>query len=125
MLTAFGKELRKLRIEHGEVLRDTASHLGVSASFVSAVESGKKKIPANWIGTLSDVYSLSAEQKNALSKAAQESCADIKINLSEAGPRQRNAALVFARNFDSLSDEAAAQILNLLESGHERSDANE
>ncbi len=125
MLTAFGKELRKLRIEHGEVLRDMASRLDVSASFVSSVESGKKKIPANWIEKLAVLYSLSYEQINALTKAAQESVSDIKLNLTEVGLTQRNVALVFARNFSSLSEETADQILRLLEKEPQRSDSIE
>ena len=125
MLTAFGKELRKLRIEHGEVLRDMASRLDVSASFVSSVESGQKKIPANWIEKLAVLYSLSYEQISALTKAAQESVSDIKLNLTEVGLTQRNVALVFARNFSSLSEETADQILRLLEKEPQRSDSIE
>lgn len=116
MITAFGKALRKLRIDHNEVLRDMASRLEVSASFVSAVESGKKKIPSTWIQKLTELYSLSSEETNALYNAAQESITDVKLNLTQASFPQRNAAVVFARNFASLSDETANQILRLLES---------
>ena len=43
MLTALGKFLRKLRIDNGEILKDMADKLGVTASFLSAVENGKKQ----------------------------------------------------------------------------------
>ena len=45
MLTSIGRFLRKLRIDHGEILKDMADALGVSYAFLSAVENGKKKCP--------------------------------------------------------------------------------
>ena len=68
---------------------------------------------------------MTIEEKTSLDNLAQESSTDIKIKLSDAGLRQRNAALVFARNFSTLSDEAAEQILKFLENDHERIDATE
>lgn len=38
MLTAFGKELRKLRIMAGELIRDMAARLDVTASYLSGVD---------------------------------------------------------------------------------------
>ena len=38
MLTSLGKFLRKLRIDRGEILKDMADKLGVTVSFLSAVE---------------------------------------------------------------------------------------
>ena len=43
MITRFGKELRKIRIDHGEILKDMAEKLQVTPSFLSSVEVGKKK----------------------------------------------------------------------------------
>ena len=42
MITSLGRFLRKLRIDQGEILKDMADKLGVSVSFLSAVENGKK-----------------------------------------------------------------------------------
>ena len=43
MITSLGNFLRKLRFEKGEVLKDMAEKLGVTVSFLSAVENGKKE----------------------------------------------------------------------------------
>jgi transcriptional regulator with XRE-family HTH domain len=114
MITEFGKELRKIRVDHGEVLRDMATRLNVSASFISAVESGKKKIPDAWLEKIPSLYALSAPQAQQLRQAAQWSSRDVKLDLTKASPCQRDAALVFARDFEKLSDETAQQILKLL-----------
>ena len=42
MITPFGKYLRKLRIDHDEKLKDMAAKLGVTGSYLSAVEIGKR-----------------------------------------------------------------------------------
>ena len=43
MITAFGKFLRILRMDNGEILKTMAEKLEVTSSFLSAVENGKKK----------------------------------------------------------------------------------
>lgn len=45
MLTEVGKFLRKVRIDHDEILKDMATKLGVSVSFLSVVENERKNIP--------------------------------------------------------------------------------
>ena len=45
MATIFGKEVAKLRIDQGVKLRELADHFGVSSSYLSAIEAGKKNVP--------------------------------------------------------------------------------
>jgi transcriptional regulator with XRE-family HTH domain len=45
----FGKEVRKARIDTGVTLADMARELGTTSSFLSALEMGRKKIPAEWV----------------------------------------------------------------------------
>lgn len=40
--TSLGKFLRKLRIDRGKLLRTMSNKLGISMSFLSSVENGKK-----------------------------------------------------------------------------------
>lgn len=44
MLTDLGKYLRKLRIDNGELLKDMADKLEISCSYLSSIETGKKKL---------------------------------------------------------------------------------
>ena len=119
MITEFGKSLRKLRIDHGEILLDMAKKLNVTPSFLSAVEVGKKNAPSNWPGLISELYSLSADERQQLEQAAADSVVSVKLNLSQIEQPQRNAALVFARNFDTLSTEDANTLLEFLKSKSE------
>lgn len=49
MLTDLGRLLRKIRIDHGEILKDMANRFGVTASYLSAVENGKRAVPEAWV----------------------------------------------------------------------------
>lgn len=114
MITAFGKALRKIRIDKGEVLIDMATRLEVSSSFISALETGKKNIPAEFIEKVIHSYSLGDRDADTLKTAAKDSITAIKIGLSKADQPQREAALIFARDFNNLTDETAEQIIRLL-----------
>ena len=70
MLTDFGKALRKMRIDHGEFLRDMAAKLNVTVAYLSAVENGRREVPDNWIGELANQYKLSNEEQKELQEYA-------------------------------------------------------
>ena len=46
-MTPFGERLRTLREERGILLKDMAADLGVSATYLSALEHGRRSKP-NW-----------------------------------------------------------------------------
>ncbi len=115
MLTAFGKELRKLRITVGELIRDMASKLGVTASYLSAVETGKRQIPDEWVARISSLYNLSPSEKTALQKAADSSAQTVKFSLDGMTDRRRQTAVLFAREFSDLDDQKIEQIRMLLD----------
>ena len=112
--TSFGEFVRILRIQHHEVMGDMAKKLETSVSFLSAVENGKKNVPAGWLEKISNLYKLSKEEIALLSEYIEESKTQFKISTTGAGNNQRKAALQFTRSFDSMSDETAIKILNIL-----------
>jgi HTH-type transcriptional regulator, competence development regulator len=114
MTTEFGKYLRKIRIENDENLKSMSGKLHVTASYLSAVEKGKRNVPKNWVDEISKHYSLNAEQKEELQDAAFNSQITIKFELSDETPRNKELILVFAKNFRDLSDEDAVKIKNIL-----------
>lgn len=117
MLTAFGKELRKLRIMTGELIRDMAAKLNVTASYLSAVETGKRQTPDGWVDKIADLYSLSLQEKIALQKAADASVLSVKLDLKGLNDRRRQTAVLFAREFSDMDDEKLETIRRLLNEG--------
>jgi len=56
-LTAFGKAVRKARIDAGETLLSMAQYFGVTPAFLSGMETGRKKVPAEWAGKIEAFFS--------------------------------------------------------------------
>lgn len=48
-LTDFGKTVRKARIDAGQTLLTMADKLDTTPAFLSSMETGRKKIPSDWI----------------------------------------------------------------------------
>ncbi len=71
--TSFGEFVRILRIKKHEVMGDMAKVLGVKVPFLSAVENGKKNVPADWANKLISNYNLSTEEQCTLKQVIEES----------------------------------------------------
>lgn len=104
MLNEFGIFTRKLRIETGQRLKDMADELGISSSYLSATEIGKRPIPVKWLDILKTKYNLSHKQYLELERAYENSLDSINIDLNQRDDSDKDLILSFARNFDSLDD---------------------
>lgn len=112
--TKYGEFIRIQRVKHHEVMGDTAKLFGVKIPFVSAVETGKKNVPENWIPILIEHYSLSADEQQELLEAVEASKTQIKLNMLDTAIHQRKLAVQFQRSFDKLDEETANAIFELL-----------
>lgn len=113
MITTIGKELRKLRVDREERLLDMAKRLDKSASFVSAVEVGKKAPPIGFEDLVIKVYGLAADAAEAMSRAADASRKAFLLEPNSA--LGRDTAGLLARRMNSLSDEQLREIQAILE----------
>lgn len=115
MLTPFGKALRALRSEHGLLLKEMADHLMVSSAFLSAVETGRKSVPADFRRKISAHLSLDRSAEAELQQAIDQSAKEVRLKLPEnmAG-RDRETASVLARQFGSLSSSDFEELRKIL-----------
>lgn len=120
MITEFGKFLRSLRQSHAELLKDMAETLGVSAAFLSAVESGKKSIPSNLAQQVVDSYQLPAQQIFEMRAAVDASQRSATIDLEGASPEARGVAVALARQFNSLSNDELVLLKKTMEEVRKR-----
>lgn len=114
MLTAFGKFCRKLRIDKGDLLKDMANSLGVSAAYLSAVEVGKRNVPEDWVSRIAEIYGLAENELSEMKEAYEQTITQIKIDLSGDSPNRRQTAMVFAREFKEFDDEGLAELLETM-----------
>ena len=115
MLTDFGKMLRKLRIDRQILLKDMAQVLDVSSAYLSAVETGKRKIPDSWVDTIAHHYEVNAQSKADLVSAFVRSAQEIKISLVNTSEGQRDAVLSFAKALNGLDDDKLARIMSIVQ----------
>lgn len=116
MLTEFGKSLRKLRIDHDLTLGALGEKLGVSAAFLSAIETGKKPVPTSLLHQLQSLLNLNEAQMKQLERAASASMNEVVVGLrGRRSDKARELAVAFARRFETLSNEEVEAMLRQLD----------
>lgn len=113
--TEFGEYFRILRLKNREVLADAKQFLGVSSAFISSVECGKRSVPSDWFDLIVKHYNLNSNEQDSLREAIEKSKTAIKFDLLNASQPQKNVAIQLQRTFDSLDEETANQLLEILE----------
>ena len=112
MLTEFGKLLRIIRINSGDTSRDMAKKLGLSASYLSAIEGGKRNIPTDMEKMLSKSYPLSKIDIEKLRSAMLSSSDSVKINLTDFAEKKQRVIMAIAQ--DDISDNVLDEISDLI-----------
>jgi transcriptional regulator with XRE-family HTH domain len=100
MLTPYGVAARKLRLDRGLRLLDLADALGVTDTFVSAVETGKKPIPKDFVAKVSKAIGLSPTEERELERAADRTRQEVSV--APLSGEKRELVAEFARRIDSL-----------------------
>jgi transcriptional regulator with XRE-family HTH domain len=100
MLTPFGIAARKLRLDKGMRLLDLARKMGCSAAFISGIETGRKPIPDGYEAKMSRAMELSPSEIRELTKAADRTRKEVRLDKMPA--EQRELVAAFARRLDSI-----------------------
>jgi antitoxin Phd len=83
--TAFGTKVWEKRVGRGKVMADQAKALGLSVSYISAIELGKRRIPDDYPTQVSNWLELSEEETAELCRLASiRSAAMREIQLRDA-----------------------------------------
>ncbi len=105
MLTEYGKVLRKLRIDNGELLNDMADKLEVSTALLSYIENGKREIPLDFTSKLVKTYKITSDALKLLEQTELELKKGVSINLEQyENINHKEIAVLFARRFKELDD---------------------
>lgn len=117
-VTAFGKILRKLRIDYSEVLGTMAKRLGISSAYLSAIENNGRDIPEDFIAKIANEYNLNESQINELEEAKAQTRGAVAVQFENQKTEQNyvQAAVMFARDFSKLTSTQVEQLRNLLKS---------
>lgn len=114
--TPFGWRCRALRRQHDLRLSDLAALLGVTTSFLSQLETGRKAIPRGFVEKIVIALNISGRSAERLRDAAALSAREFCIRMSEdATPLDRELAFLFVQRFPTLPPARKLQILDFLE----------
>lgn len=100
-LTEFGKALRKHRIDHSMTMMTLATGIGVTPSYLSNVETGRKAVNASLIEKIVNFMGLSEQEAQTLTDAAAKTLPE--VTLRPSNDFEANLALTFARRLESKS----------------------
>ena len=120
MITEFGKVLRIIRINSGDSAKDMAEKLNISASYLSAIENGKRNIPVELENEIINVYNLSAKEKEKLLHAMSESAEGVKIDMSTIQKSRRQ--VIFALAKYDLDDATIQQLCEVIDQNRNKED---
>ena len=115
MLTALGKELRRIRIDRDEKMIEMAAKLDKSAAFISSIETGKKTPPSGFEEIVIKMYGLAADAAGKLRTAADLSRKAFVLEPSNA--LGRDTAGLMARRMNTLSEDDLKEIRQILNRG--------
>ena len=91
-----------------------AEVLGVTKSFLSSVETGRRSIPKGWIDIISDHYHLKPYPRKLLEDAARVSRNFIRISLTGQPNYRRDLAVSFEDCFDQIDEDTATDMMKLM-----------
>lgn len=116
-VTAFGKILRKRRIDSSEILGDMAKRLDVSASYLSSIENGLREIPDSFVEKIAEEYDLSEVEKQELEEAQAQSKGSVNVPLGEQKDSSEylETAVMFAKDFSKLTEKQVKLMKEMLE----------
>ena len=112
--TRFGEEMRVLRTRRHQSQKDMAEVLGVTKSFLSSVETGRRSIPKGWIDIIADHYHLKPYPRQLLEDAAKVSRNFVRISLVGQPNYRRDLAVTFERCFDQIDEDTATGMMKLM-----------
>lgn len=116
-LTEFGKAIRKARIDSNETLGSMADAVGVSAGFLSGVETGRKKIPADLLRNIKDflnVHGIDIPHLDRLAIVSNQS-----VSLEGLSPQHQMLVAGFARS--TIDGETLQKMAELLSASEQKS----
>ena len=122
MLTSFGKEIRKERIERNWNLNDMAKLLDISPAYLSHMEMGRRPVSDEIINRLAAILNYHDVKKARLRRLADDSYYPdiIKIHSEQLKNSDKDLVQMFARRFETLDEKDKEKMKKILSKNREQ-----
>lgn len=123
-MTPFGDRLRALREERGLQLKDMAVALGVSSTYLSALEHGHRSRP-NWsfVQRVIHYFNIIWDEADELQRLAELSDPRITLKTSGLSPKATELANRLAQDIGELTEQDLARLIDVLKDARDRNRA--
>lgn len=120
-MTPFGARLRQLREDRGLRLKDMADELGVSATYLSALEHGRRSKP-NWsfVQRVIHYFNIIWDEADELQRLADLSNPKITVETAGLSPKATELANRLARDINTLTETDLDALLATLDTVRKR-----
>jgi transcriptional regulator with XRE-family HTH domain len=117
-MTPFGRKIRALRAGRGVKLQDMAAALGVSTSYLSALEHGRRGRPSRTrVHEICQFFNLVWDEADELQRLARISHPRITVDTSGLSPEATELANELAGRIRKLPADKVKALLTLLKEG--------
>lgn len=118
-LTEFGKAVRIARVHTGDTLLAMSKALGVSSSFLSALETGSKNVSEEWVGKIKQYFDSKGYQFEAHELDELAAVSNKNVNIEGLSLQQQLLVAGFAKS--PFTTEELGQFAELLQKIRTRS----
>jgi transcriptional regulator with XRE-family HTH domain len=116
-MTPFGEKLRKLRAKRGVTLKEMAAALGVTPTYLSALEHGKRGRPTWFLVQRTIAYfNVIWDEAEELQRLAEMSDPRIVVDTAGLDPRATELANLLAAKIKGLSPKSLEDLIQKLRS---------
>lgn len=116
-MTPFGEKLRKLRAKRGVTLKEMAGALGVTPTYLSALEHGKRGRPTWFLVQRTIAYfNVIWDEAEELQRLAEMSDPRIVVDTAGLDPRATELANLLAAKVKGLSTKSLEELIQKLRS---------
>lgn len=113
-MTEFGIFNRILRVKLGINQKDMAKTLGISNTYLSAMEIGNRPVKQCDIRNIISAYQLDGEEIDEIWKAYYNSRFDISFNLYAVSDKKATLIRLLDKEFGKIDDETAEKIIDIV-----------
>ncbi len=95
-------------------LADMAKTVGVSAAFLSAIETGRKRIPDSILEALAENFHQVQQDRDKYEVLINQARSEVRLALDDSNFEDAKLATALARKFGSMTAEEKDQLRNFL-----------
>ena len=112
-LTVF---LKQLRLKHGnERLSDMARRLGISASYLSTIETHKRKMNDKLFEKITKIYELSGTETSELNVLRNLAAKELSVSLENMDDEKKERIVKFLSNINDMTSDDFKKISYLID----------